>query len=188
MIFRNKILNLISANMIFTVFITLGQSGDTVGSSFKNAFYAELVGSAPYLSYNYEHSIILSKHYTIHGRFGLGFAYESYDKSDLIIPSIPFELSVSIGKRKHRAEGGAGITPFFSKHATWSPEPTFNGWNPAKFDYKLYYLLVLRAGYRFTTNKKWLWRLAYTPWFKNSSYKSDFYVTHSFGLSCGKVF
>lgn len=153
----------------------------------RNALYLEFAGNAPRMSLNFERNLIHKNIISIYGRMGFGVDIISLSKGNLFVPSIPLEISTSIGKRKHFIELGVGGAPFLSKMEMWSSAAYYNDLDIDSIDYKLYFLFTPRIGYRYESNKGWLLRAAYTPILYNSSNEYDKYQTN-FGISFGKLF
>jgi len=152
----------------------------------RNAVYLEYAGNAPKLSLNFERMFFKKKLFSIYGRLGFGVDIINL-KGTLFVPSITLEISSSIGKRKHFVEIGVGSTPFLSKMSMWSSAAYQADLNVDSIDYEFYYLLIVRIGYRYESNKGWLLRFAYTPIVYNSSNINDKYQAN-FGLAFGKLF
>jgi hypothetical protein len=177
-------------NSIF-IFNGICQQSDSVKTQTdqtlrKNAIYLEIIGNAPRMSLNYERNLFHKNNISIFGRMGFGFDIVNLNTGNLFVPSIPIEISYSIGKRKHYFEVGIGSTPFISKMEMWS-SVYFAGLDIDSIDYKLYILITPRIGYRYESNNGWLIRVAYTPILYNSSSVYNKYQTN-FGISFGKLF
>src|SRR5688572_11736926 len=89
-------------------------------SSRKNAIYLEYSGNAPILSLNYERKLSHKNIFSIYGRIGFGMDVLNLSQGNLYIPSVPVEISTSVGRGKHFVEVGTGGTPFLSKTEMWS--------------------------------------------------------------------
>lgn len=154
-----------------------------------NAIYLEFGGNARAVSLNYERKLLHKNYFSFYGRLGFGLDIFKFSQGNMLVPSIPIELSTSIGKRKYFAEIGIGGTPFWSKTETWSSNVYYYDLNIDSLDYKFYILFIPRIGYRYQSNKGWLMRLAFTPILYNSSNNNNNnkYLTY-YGISVGKIF
>jgi len=85
----------------------------------KNSLFIELFGNAPTVSLNFERNIFVYNYVSIYGRSGVGIKVIDFSKNDLVVPSLPKEITAPIGRKKHKVEFGVGITPFYSKNETW---------------------------------------------------------------------
>ena len=107
----------------------------------KNSVYVELLGNAGLFSLNYDRVFlrIFDDRLSISGRIGGGVQIVQHDS--LISYRIPFEINAFLGKTSNNHfEVGLGYTPFIYKSTKNASVPD---------EFKNYYLIVIRAGYRY---------------------------------------
>ena len=150
--FKMKTINLYIFIILLPLFLS-AQKGDTIVKNKKNnSVYVEFLGNGLVLSLNYER-ILYNGPVNFGVRGGLGYSPEDGERA---IYTIPFEIVVIFGNKKHHIELGAGISYYLkvnkSKHYHDNRKHT---------NYSI--MVYPRIGYRYKGNKGLLIRVGYTP-------------------------
>ena len=136
--------------IVLSPLFLLSQNNDTLVNKIKsNSVYFELLGNGVVFSLNYE-KILINKRNNLGIRFGFGFSPEDEIRD---IFTIPIELIVIFGNKKHHLELGIGSS-FYS--VIIKPQ------NQRKYmNYSM--MFFGRIGYRYTAIKGFLFRVGFTP-------------------------
>ncbi len=98
------------------------------------------------MSLNYERKFFHKNKFSIYGRIGFGTDVINLRAGNLFVPSLPLEISTSVGQRRHFVEFGVGVTPFLSKIEMWSSMSYNYDIKIDTIDYELYFLFTPRIG------------------------------------------
>ncbi len=148
---------------LLPIFLALNSFGQKLDSIFevnpKNSIYLELGGNSILYGLNYERGLSRIAKYTFAASIGYGFSSSNVGVFNDVV--IPFEIKMYNGiGRKNHLEFGLGATYFYD---TDRPDKVVNGVSVTQTKHRA--VNFIRLGYRYTSNKGFLFRVGFTPLF-----------------------
>jgi hypothetical protein len=149
---------------LLTILNAFGRNTDsTLKANPINGIYLELGGNSLLYGINYERAITNIGKQTIATSFGYGFSYSTLGVfNDIVIP-IEVKLINGIGKKSH-FEYGLGATCFYQSDR---PDKLIDGVVVPQSKYRM--VNFVRIGYRYTSQKGFLFRIGLTPLISSNS-------------------
>ena len=152
--------------LILTCFFnsSFGQSADSSLVKYdKNLVYVELLGNSFIYGINYERTLNTVCNYTVASSIGYAFSSSKIGAFNDVV--IPFEIKMynRIAKKNH-FEFGLGATYYYDKDR---PANIVEGIEQKVNKHRT--LLFGRVGYRYSSNKGFIFRVGFTPFYLPTS-------------------